>query len=150
MGTPITHPHSTGRGAARPPQPTVFICHASADRDLVEREILSLLRTNGIGTWYSKDDIRTAEQWEASIRQGLEACEWFLVVMTPQAAASKWVAREVHWAVEERPQRIIPVLLEPCDLNSWHLGLRPIQHVDFRQDIASARAKLLAVWGLPR
>jgi serine/threonine protein kinase len=148
MDSAAVHPQCTEGNGPPPLRPRVFISHATVDRDLVEREILALLRTHGVGTWYSEDDIRTAEQWEASIRQGLEACDWFLVVMTPRSAASKWVAREVHWAVEERPQRIIPVLLETCHLNSWHLELRRIQYVDFRQDVAVARAKLLAVWGL--
>jgi len=126
----------------------VFISHATADRDLVERAVLAPLREHGVATWYAKDDIQTAAEWEASIRHGLESCDWFLVVMTPRSAASRWVAREVHWAVEERPDRIVPVLLEPCDLHGWHLGLRPIQYVDFTREPEVGVGRLLAVWGL--
>ena len=55
-----------------PRVPKVFISHSSKDRDFVEREIISLLRSHGIETWYSKDDIQTASQWQNSIAEGLD------------------------------------------------------------------------------
>src|SRR5205823_2589682 len=109
----------------------VFISHSSEDRVFVETELLSLLRNNQIDTWYSQEDIHTADQWEQSIRKGLEDSDWFLVVMSPRSATSPWVRREVHWAIEERPNRVVPVLLETCDPKDWHLGLRELQYVDF-------------------
>jgi hypothetical protein len=126
--------------------PQVFISHSSRDRSFVEGEILPLLKRRGIATWYSEADIRTAEQWEKSIRQGLEGSDWFLVVMSSHSADSRWVKREVGWAMEERADRIIPVLIEECDMNRWHLGFRQVQYVDFRQDREAARQRLLAVW----
>src|SRR5438046_1433154 len=88
----------------------VFISHSSHNRAFVERELLPLLKSNGIGTWYSRDDIRTAEDWERSILRGLRECDWFLLVMSPQAAHSRWVRDEVHWAMDERPEHVIPLL----------------------------------------
>ena len=81
----------------------VFISHSSRDRDLVEREVIEPLRRHDIETWYSKDDIETAADWEKSICQGLNDCEWFLVVLTPRAVESRWVKIEVDWALDERP-----------------------------------------------
>ena len=65
------------------PPNTVFVSHSSRDRGFVEREIIPLLQRHGVGTWYSKDDIETASEWERTIRQGLETCDWFLVVLSP-------------------------------------------------------------------
>jgi uncharacterized protein YraI len=130
--------------------PKVFISHSSLDREFVEREVITPLNTNGIETWYSTDSIRTAEAWERSIREGLKSCDWFLVVMSPNSVASKWVQREVHWAIERREGRVIPVLIEACDPEDLHLGLLPIQHIDFRQNIKKAQKKLLAIWGAER
>ena len=62
--------------------PKVFISHSTRDRDFVEREIIALLSTHGIETWYCKDDIRTADEWERTIFKGLESCEWFLLAMS--------------------------------------------------------------------
>ncbi len=122
--------------------PKVFISHSHEDRAAVEREIVSLLRRNGIESWYSSDDIQTAADWERIIRDGLRECDWFLLVMSPNSARSDWVRTEVHWALEERPDRFVPVLLASCEPTDFHLKLRRIQHVDFRSNLESARAKL--------
>jgi hypothetical protein len=123
--------------------PKVFISHATQDREFVEREIIRLLEGHGVETWYSKEDIRTADWWERTLLHGLQACDWFLVVMSPRSAQSEWVKDEVHWAVEERPGRVIPVLLEDCNVQDFHIRITRIQHVDFSRDLPQAQRKLL-------
>jgi pimeloyl-ACP methyl ester carboxylesterase len=49
----------------------VFISHATHDRDFVESEIVSLLESHGIETWFSIDSIRGSEDWQKRIRAGL-------------------------------------------------------------------------------
>jgi hypothetical protein len=113
----------------------IFISHSSHDRDLVEREIIAPLTRRGVDTWYSKENIETADDWEKSIRQALDDCEWFLVALTPHAIESKWVKFEVTRAFKRKPERrIIPTLLETCDPDDLHIGLGSIQHVDFRHN----------------
>jgi CheY-like chemotaxis protein len=126
--------------------PRIFVSHSTKDRDFVEREIVSLLEQHRIKTWYSKADIRTAAEWERSIIEGLRACEWFLVVMSAQAAKSAWVRDEVHWAMENRPGKLIPVLIGDCDPCDFHLRMARLQHVDYRTDIEAAREQLLSVF----
>jgi TIR domain len=128
--------------------PRVFISHSSLDRDVVEREIIVPLTKSGIDIWYSKDSIQTATEWEVSIRDGLKMCDWFLVIMSPHAVASKWVRREVHWAMEKREGRIVPVMMQKCDPEDLHLGLPLLQFIDFRADIKKAQHQLLAIWGV--
>jgi hypothetical protein len=126
----------------------VFISHSTLDRERVENEIVGLLQSKGIETWYAKDDIVTAEVWERSIREGLKRCEWFLVAVSPNAIKSEWVQREVHWAMERRAGKVVVVLLEPCDPADLHLGLDRIQFADFTEDISEGQRRLLEVWGL--
>lgn len=121
----------------------VFISHSSLDRKLVERKIIAPLRRHGVETWYSNDDIKPAVDFERSIHQGLEGCEWFLVALTPRAVASDWVKSEVDWALQHRPGRVIPVLLEDCDPKKFHLRLRLVEHVDFRRDPKRAIKELI-------
>jgi RNA polymerase sigma factor (sigma-70 family) len=128
--------------------PRVFISHSNEDCSFVEAELLPLLAKHGIDTWYSQVNIQTADQWEQKIREGLEESDWFLVVMSSRSAVSQWVAREVHWAMEERPHRVIPIMMEPCDIHDWHIGLRVLQYVDFHNNKRAARHKLLAVWSV--
>jgi TIR domain len=126
----------------------VFISHSRQDREFVEREIITLLRDHGIETWYSADDIQTAESWERSILAALKACDYFLLVMSPQSAQSEWVRREVHWAFERGRKTIIPVLKENCDFDEFHIGMVALQYVDFQNANEQARAKLLAAFNV--
>lgn len=127
--------------------PRVFISHASADRALVEQTIVNPLRQHGITTWFAHDDIHTADEWERRILDGLRECEWFLVAMSPRATQSDWVKDEVQWAVDERPRRMIPVLLAPCDPRQIHIRLARLQHLDFRKDPGQVQHKLLGLLG---
>jgi hypothetical protein len=118
------------------------VSHSTLDRAFVEGQIIPSLRRCGVEPWYSESDIRGADAWERSIVAGLESCDWFLVVMSPRSAESEWVKDEVHWALDNRPGRVVPVLIEECDPIRFHLRLRRIQYVDFRGNRAKARAML--------
>jgi hypothetical protein len=127
--------------------PDVFISHASRDREAVERELVLFLRKNGVAPWYSRDDIRSAAVWETQIRRALQESEWFLIALTPAALGSEWVRSEVHWAMEKRSERTIPVMLEPCDPSELHLQLIRYQYIDFVSDRERGRKQLLALFG---
>jgi YD repeat-containing protein len=122
---------------------TVFVSYSMADRQFVEKEILPLLDRNGIHTWGSWQRMRTAEPWERAVLQGIEECDWFLVVMSPDAVKSQWVRKEVHWAMEYRRGRIIVVLIKDCDVQAVHPHLPLIQPVDFRRPGPESAASLL-------
>jgi len=132
--------------------PKVFISHSTHDRVFVEQRIISLLERHGIETWYSKDDIQTAADWHRSVVKALSTCDWFLVAMSPHSAESEWVQDEVLWAFENRPNRIVPVLIEECDPISFHLRMPRIEYVDFRgsskAEEQKAKERLLHVWGV--
>jgi hypothetical protein len=127
--------------------PRVFLSHSTQDRQFVESELLPTLHQHGIDTWYAQADIHTTEEWERMIVRGLQLCDWFLVVLSENAAASKWVRAEVHWAIDKREGRLIPLFLRTCDPDNIHLRLRTIQYVDFRTDPSSGRDALLRIWG---
>lgn len=125
---------------------TVFISHSVRDRAFVEGELIELLHRHGVGTWHMETDIKSAAEWVETILRALEKCDWFLVVLSPRSVASDWVKDEVHWAVAHRPGRIITVLLEDCNVYELHIRLPRIQHIDFRQDLDTARQRLLDIW----
>lgn len=131
-----------------PEDEAVFISHSSADRNFVEREIIDCLRNVGVATWYSREDIRTSDEWERKLLHGLEACQRFLLVMSAHSAESEWVKSEVHWAMQNRwPERIIPVLIDECRPESFHLWLARVQYLDFRTDRDQARRALVSLFG---
>jgi serine/threonine protein kinase len=115
----------------------VFVSYASADRERVESDVVSVLETNGFRTWYCREDVKSASLWERSILDALEASDWFLVVMTPASQRSEWVKDEVHWAIDHRPGRIVPVMLDNCDPGDFHIRLRRLQAINLRDSQAS-------------
>lgn len=112
------------------PSPLVFVSHASANRNLIEDRIIPALERAACRAWYSKVSIRSATEWERSILAGLHQCDWFLLVLTPDVLASEWVKDEFFWAMDHRPDHIIPVLLEACDPGDFHIRLRRLQIID--------------------
>lgn len=123
--------------------PRLFISHSTADRQFIEEELAGLLRALGFDIWYSKDSIETAEQWEQAIRRGLESSKWVVVLLSPRAARSRWVKAEISWAMEERTENLIPLLLEECNPLDFHLQLAQIQYIDFRDNLRWARERLI-------
>lgn len=132
--------------AAAVAEQRVFVSHSTNDREFVEREVISHLERHGIRTWYSKVAIQTAAEWETSIRRGLDSCEWFLIVLSPRSASSEWVKDELHWAIDKRPNKIIPVLIDDCEPRDFHIRLARIQHVDFRKPSPDTREQLMRLF----
>jgi len=125
----------------------VFLSHAHGDRRFLSR-LVAMLRCHGIPFWYSKTHLIGAQQWHDEIGRALARCDWFLVVLSPQATKSEWVKRELVFALNERRYRgkIVPVLFKSCNYNrlSWTLG--EFQIVDFTNNFEEGARKLLKVW----
>src|SRR5438309_455913 len=109
----------------------VFISHSSKDRDFIERELIPFLKDRGVEAWYSREAIATSADWERSIREALNLCDWLLVVLTPNSIQSEWVQCEVHWAFEHKKNRVIPLMLSSCDPARLHIKLAKIQYLDY-------------------
>src|SRR5215813_8218489 len=122
---------------------TVFVSHSTQDRKRVEREIVAHLSSHGIKPWYSKASISTASQWEREILRGMESCDWFLLVVSSHAAKSEWIKDELNWAVYNRPTRIVPVIMEECNLWDFHIRLPRIQNINFTRDLSGAKKALV-------
>ena len=124
---------------------TIFLSHSSSDHTQAS-EIVSLLEGHGLKIWYSDDDIKATADWEQSIRTALDGCEWFIVLLSRESVKSEWVRAEVHWAIENRPNKIVPVLVEDCDSAMLHLRLATIQFIDLVRDQVGGLDELLEIW----
>jgi hypothetical protein len=130
------------------PPTEVFLSHASADGDMAAR-ITRTLVTHNVPVFYSPRNIAGAQQWQDEILHALRRCEWFLVLLSPDAVGSMWVRREFAFALSERryEHRIVPLAYRPCDLGPFE-WLRNMQTVDFAGDFDAASRELLRIWGL--
>lgn len=71
----------------------VFVSHSSRNAAFVKR-LVALLTGNGIPSFYSKTSIKGAQQWHDEIGAALGRCQWFLLVLSPDAVDSRWVKHE--------------------------------------------------------
>lgn len=126
----------------------LFLSHSSRDREVAQR-LAELLRSHGIPVFYSPENIVGSQQWQNEILNALVRCDWFAVLITPDAVDSMWVQRECAYAFKERRynDRIVPIVLRPCELESirW---LELWQMVDLSADFREGCRQLLRVWGI--
>jgi hypothetical protein len=127
----------------------VFLSHSSADGAFALR-LTEILRRHGIAVWYSPTNILGAQQWHDEIGAALDRCDWFLLVLSPNAVESMWVKRELSYALQQRrfENRILPVLYQECDFARISWVLPSIQVIEFSADFIDGCRSLLRVWGL--
>jgi hypothetical protein len=126
---------------------TVFISHSTRDSDFARRTLKPYLEGHGFKAWMSEQDIPTTVDWERKIRRALTEAQWYVVVLSPDAVSSDWVQAEVHWALEKRKGRVVPILIRDCDPGDLHLKLLRLQYIDFRTDPNTGMRHLLDILG---
>ncbi len=89
-----------------------------------------------------------AEQWHDEIGKALGRCDWFLLILSPAAVRSMWVKRELRYALKAKRynDRIIPVLLRPCDYGELSWTLDAIQMIDFSKNFEQGCRTLFRIW----
>lgn len=109
------------------------------------------LIAHGVPTFYSPTNIRGAQQWQNEILAALQRCDWFIVLLSPDAIESMWVKRETSMALKDPrfEDRIIPLRYRSCDLGTlaW---LETLQMIDFERNFAAGLRELLRIWSIAR
>ena len=125
----------------------VFLSHSSKDRDFIVR-LVRVFKHHKIHYWYSATHISGAKQWHDEIGRALNRCDWFLIVLTPNAVRSHWVKRELLFALNEARynERIVPLLRKPCEYSRLSWTLPEFQFVDFTGSFEVGCRQLLKVW----
>jgi hypothetical protein len=125
-----------------------FLSHSSKDRKFTAK-LAAVLREHGVNVWYSEHAIRGAQQWHDEIGAALERCDWMIVVMSPAAVKSKWVKRELLFALDDPryQDRVVPALAKACDTKKLSWVLAQLQMISFT-DFKEGCRELLNVWGI--
>jgi len=128
----------------------VFLSHAHQDKEFAS-ELSQVVRRHGVPIWYSHANILAAQQWHDEIGVALQRCDWFALVLSPDAVESHWVKRELLYALDHKryDKKIIPLMYRSCDYEerlSWTLSI--FQMVDFTGEFDDGCRDLLRVWGL--
>lgn len=127
----------------------VFFSHSSRDR-LVAAKLADVLRDHGIPIWYSERSVLGAQQWHDEIGAALKRCDWFLLLLSRSAERSKWVKRELLYALraDRYEERIIPVRYRHCNADRLSWALDDFQAVDISTNFDAGCRSLLRVWGV--
>jgi hypothetical protein len=111
----------------------VFISYSKQNVDFA-RYLRALLEGEGCAVWMDEVRLQPSARWWKAIEENIHTCAAFVVVMSPEAAESDWVEREILLA-EKLKRPLFPVLLAG---DAWS-RLANIQYEDCR---AGLRAKL--------
>ena len=88
--------------------------------------------------------------WHDEIGRALARCDWFVLVLSPDAVLSTWVKRELIYSLQQDrfEGHIIPLLYQPCAYDELSWTLSQLQMVDFSQDFHEGCRNLLRIWHL--
>ena len=132
------------------PIPTeLFLSHSDLDREFAAA-LGEVLERHGVPYWYSRRNLRGAQEWHDEIGAALARCDWFLVVLSPASVESIWVRRELHYAlrVARYEGHILPVLHRPCDIERLSWTPPGFQIIDFTADFEHGCRELVRSWNL--
>ncbi len=98
--------------------PRVFVSHNHNDSDFC-RAFVNGLRAYNVDVWYDEHNVGAGALRDI-IEREMSSRPHFLVVLSPAAVASRWVAAEIDAALElERAgalQTFLPVIARKCDV----------------------------------
>lgn len=135
------------RRRTKPFPKEIFLSHAHQDGAFIER-LTKVLQAHRLKYWYSPKHIVGAQQWHDEIGKALARCDWFLLVLSPEAVKSKWVGHEYFYAFDSGRYagRIVPVLYKKCRWSRLSWTLRRFQWVNFDRDFDAGCFDLLKTW----
>jgi hypothetical protein len=117
---------AAGESAPRRNVADFFLCHDHDDCDF--GEILKYrIEEAGYSAWVDTDNLRPGSDWQVEIDEAIRAAAALIVVMTPSARNSEYVAYEWAFALGVGV-RVIPLVRKPTPL---HPRLGTLQYLDF-------------------
>lgn len=127
----------------------VFLSHSDKDRRFATA-LAEEMRRHGVPVWYSRIHIVGAQQWHDEIGAALGRCDWFVLMLSPDAVKSAWVKNELLFALNRQrlSKRIVPLLYKTCKYERLSWTLPSFQIIDFRKSIEDGYRGLLRVWGM--
>lgn len=89
----------------------VFISHSDQDSDLAAK-VAEVLQRNGLEVWYN-GEVLPGDNWAQKVAEALEQSQAMVVLITPESRRSKWMEREIEYALGKREfsGRLIPVVV---------------------------------------
>lgn len=74
---------------------SLFISHASEDKDEIARPIAKLLKSDGFEVWFDEFSLNHGDSLMHSIDRGLATCDYAIVILSHNFFKKKWTQREL-------------------------------------------------------
>ncbi|HEU5199747.1 MAG TPA: toll/interleukin-1 receptor domain-containing protein [Ktedonobacterales bacterium] len=117
---------------------SLFISYSRTDSALVDR-IEADLKARNFYVWVDRRKIEAGQNFRDELQKAIDRCQIVLVVLSPEAMASKYVRQEYGYA-DEQNKTIIPLNWRATKVP---LTLNGIQWVDFQGNYDQGLADLL-------
>src|SRR5512133_4058489 len=109
----------------------IFISYSRRDQEFVAR-LASDLDAQVAGVWFDQSDIQPGQKWHDEILEGIQECKAFILVLSPDSMASRYVREEVNKALEIG-KTIFPVIYRPAEwTGEFDALVREVQTLDLR------------------
>jgi hypothetical protein len=109
----------------------IFISYSRRDQEFVTR-LAGDLDAQVAGVWFDQSTIQLGQKWYDEIMEGIRECKAFILVLSPDAAESKYVREEVNKALE-LGKTIFPILYRPGKWTGEFESLvKEVQTLDLR------------------
>src|SRR5258706_4216299 len=89
----------------------IFISYSRRDTEFVTR-LASDLNAHIAGVWFDQSTIQMGQKWHDEIMNGIRECKAFILVLSPDSIASRYVREGVDEALGHG-KTIFPILYRP-------------------------------------
>jgi len=124
----------SGQDAVAASEPYVFISYAHVDTADMRR-VRGWLHQAGVTTWVD-EHLQGGEEWDATLEDRIRRCALLLVLMSPAAAQSRFVRRELRFADAMGRRLLCFRLREATLVEGMAMLLLPLQWIDDGQAAA--------------
>jgi hypothetical protein len=119
----------------------VFLSYSRKDTEMMHR-VRNGLIAEGITVWTDEGIEPGTDLWQKAIQDAIENAGAMVVLLSPDAKASQWVGREIHYAQTHR-RKIFPLMVRGDDETAVPFALSGAQYIDLRNDFTPFIDKLI-------
>src|SRR5947209_6147842 len=107
---------------------SVFVSYSRKDK-VVANYLANEMRSLGASVFIDYQKLVAGENFISRLGHEIEHADFFVILLSPASVSSKWVQRELAWAVNcDKP--IIPIEIAPCNMTNVFM-LVNIEKIDF-------------------
>ncbi|MBL0700636.1 MAG: toll/interleukin-1 receptor domain-containing protein [Desulfosarcina sp.] len=113
---------------------SVFLSHNHQNKPFV-RKLARDLENQGVRYWLDEAEMKVGDSLIQKIREGIDAVDFFAVVLSPNSVNAPWVANELdvamHHQINGKSIKVLPIMLRDCALPGFLIGK---VYADFRNE----------------